>query len=368
MKWIKIISGISALLFMVTACGDNKNSSQQGQPEKYPTILLNNQNIVLESVYPVTIKGKEDIEIRPRIDGFIKDIYVDEGAIVKKGQSLFKIDSPLAEQSLTSAKASVESAKAQVSTAKTNVERLEPLAEKGIISDVQLKTAKDAYQTALAVQAQAEAALKNARATVDWTNVSSPVDGLVGAIPFRQGSLVNSSNILTTVANTSNVFAYFSLNEKELSMFLDNLEGSTQAEKIKNIPEIAMTLADGTAYEHPGKIETITGSVNSATGSAGFRAVFPNEQGKLRSGMSGKISIPRSVENVIVVPQKATYSQQNKTLIYLVQCDSVIQRAISVIPTPDSKSYVVTEGLQTGDRIVTEGVATLSQGKKISIE
>jgi len=368
MKLIKIFSGASALLLVMTSCGGDKQSSQEQAPQKYPTTIVSRQNVKLESGYPVTIKGKEDIEIRPRIDGFIDAIYVDEGSVVKKGQILFKINSPLSEQSLTSAQASLKSAQAQVNTAKVNVNRIRPLAEKGIVGNVQLETAEDSYQQALAGLAQAEATLKNAQATMGWTTVISPVDGLVGEIPFRQGSLVNSSNVLTTIANTSNVFAYFSLNEKELSTFMDNLEGNTQVEKIKNAPEITLTLADGTVYEHTGRIETVTGSVKITTGTAGFRAEFPNRESKLRSGISGKISIPRIINNAILVPQKATYAQQNKTIIYVVQGDSVVQRVISVLPTPDSKSYVVTDGLQDGERIVSDGIVTLNQGKKVSVE
>lgn len=368
MKLTKIVGGASLLILFATSCGSEKQNSHEQAPQKYPTLVVNRQDIKLESVYPVTVKGKEDIEIRPRIDGFIDAIYIDEGSVVRKGQALFKINSPQAEQSLTTAKASVQSAQAQVNIAKVDVNRIRPLAEKNIVSMVQLETAESTYQSALANLAQAEAALKNAQATMSWTNVTSPVDGLIGTIPFRQGSLVNSGNALTTVANTSNVFAYFSLNEKELSAFLDNLEGNTQAEKIRNAPDVILTLADGTMYEHSGKIETITGSINSTTGTASFRAEFPNKEGKLRSGISGRISIPKQIENAIVVPQKATYAQQNKTLIYLVQSDSVVQRVISVLPTPDSKSYVVTDGLKDGDRVVSDGIVTLSHGKKISIE
>lgn len=368
MKLTKIIGGTSVLLLVMSSCGGNKGNSEPQAPQKYPTAIVSRENVTLESVYPVTVKGKEDIEIRPRIDGFIDAIYIDEGSVVRKGQALFKINSPSAEQSLTSARAAVKSAQAQVNIAKVDVNRVRPLAEKNIVSVVQLETAESTYQSALASLSQAEATLKNAEATMGWTNVTSPVDGIVGSIPFRQGSLVSSSNVLTTVANTSNVFAYFSLNEKELSVFLNNLEGNTQAEKIRNAPEVTLTLADGTVYERTGRIETITGLVNTTTGTASFRAEFTNPEGKLRSGVSGRISIPKQIDNTIVVPQKATYAQQNKTLLYLVQNDSVVQKVIDVIPTPDGKSYVVTGGLQDGDRIVTDGIVTLTHGKKISVE
>jgi len=366
MKLTKIVCGASALILLTSSCGKQQTANQE-TVQKYPVAVVNQQNVELLSVYPATVKGQEDIEIRPRIDGFIDAIYVDEGSAVKKGQALFKINSPQAEQALTTAQAQVKSAQAQVNTARVNVNRIRPLAEKGIVGNVQLETAEDSYQTAMAALAQAEGALKNAQATMSWTNVTSPVDGLIGEIPYRQGSLVNASNVLTTVANTRNVYAYFSLNEKELSNYLNTLEGNTQAEKIKNAPAVILRLADGTEYEHKGKIETITGSINTTTGSANFRAEFPNKDGELRSGTSGNISIPRHLDNVIVIPQKATFAQQNKTLVYKVQGDSVIQKTVEVLPTPDGKGYVVMNGLNPGDKIVSDGIVTLSHGKKIAI-
>lgn len=366
MKSEKIVIGITTLL-LFASCGKKQDASQTEQLP-YPTEVLEEQTAELLSIYPVSIKGQEDIEIRPRIDGFIDAIYIDEGSVVRKGQSLFKINSPQAEQALTSAQASVKSAQARVNTAKVNVNRIKPLAEQGIVSNVQLETAEDSYQSAIADLEQMKATLKNAEATISWTNVTSPVDGFVGAIPFRQGSLVNSSNVLTTVANTNTIYAYFSLNEKELRSFLSGLEGNTQAEKIKNIPEVTLTLIDGTVYPEKGKIGTITGVLNVTTGSASFRAEFPNEHGELKSGTSGNISIPRILDNVFVIPQKATFPQQDKTLVYVVEGDSVMQRVVSVVGTPDGKGYAVTDGLKAGERIVMDGIATLSNGKKIQVQ
>jgi len=368
MKLGKIILSASTFMLVFSSCENQQNSTQTAASYAYPTLVVQMENTQLESVYPATIKGQEDIEIRPRIDGFVDAIYVDEGSVVKKGQALFKIDSPQAEQAFTSAEATLKSAQAQVNTAKVNVNRIRPLAEKGIVSNVQLETAEDSYQSALAGLAQAEAAVKNATATLGWTSVTSPVDGLVGSIPLRQGSLVNSANILTTIANTKNVFAYFSLNEKELSSFLQGLEGDTQAEKIKNTPDVTLILADGSTYPEKGRIETITGSINITTGSANFRVSFPNDNGQLRSGTSGKVSIPKEMSNVTVIPQKATFSQQDKTILFQVQGDSVVQKAVSVVPTPDGKNYVVTSGILAGERIVTDGIATLYHGKKISFQ
>lgn len=366
MKLEKIVLGV-VVLALFASCGRKQEAAQESQ-SVYPSVTLEAQDTELSDVYPVSIKGQEDIEIRPRIDGFIDDIYIDEGSVVKKGQRLFKINSPQTEQTLTTAQATVKSAQARVNTAKINVKRIKPLADQGIVSNVQLETAEDAYQSAIADMEQAQAVLKNAQETIGWMNVTAPVDGYVGAIPYRKGSLVNSSNVLTTIANTGNVFAYFSLNEKDLRSFLNNLEGNTQAEKLKNVPEVTLILADGTVYPEKGKIGTITGVLNITTGSASFRAEFPNKHGDLKSGTSGTISVPRKLSNVFVIPQKATFPQQDKILVYVVQGDSVIQRVISVVPTPDGKNYAVTDGLKVGEKIVTDGIATLSTGKKIQVQ
>lgn len=347
-----------------------KNNAQQTpfatDSQSYPTQVMNAGSVTMYTTYPVTIKGQEDIEIRPRVDGFIEDIFIDEGSAVKKGQVLFTINSPQSEQAVTSAKASVQSAQAKLDIAQLDVDRMRILADKNIISKVQLETYENQYKAAQAGVAEADAMLQQAQAALGWTHVSSPVDGMAGSIPYRIGSLVNSSNILTTVANTNNVFAYFSLNEKELMNLLRFYEGNSQAEKINNMPPITLILADGTVYPEKGNIETISGVVNTTTGSANFRAEFPNKRRALRSGTSGQIRIPRDLENVFDIPQKATFALLNKTMVYKVQGDSVVQTVISVESVGDGQHYAVTGGLQEGDIIVTDGIASLSNGKKIN--
>jgi len=287
---------------------------------------------------------------------------------VKKGQALFKINSPSAEQLLRTAQAAVESATAQKNTAQLNVDRFTPLAEQGIVSQVQLDTYKNAYLSALAALAQAQAQKTNAEAQISWTNVSSPVDGVVGSIAYRLGSLVNNGNVLTTVSSAQNVFAYFSLNEKDMVSLLDRLPGKNQAEKINNLPAVSFKMADGSIYNEKGKIKTITGLVDVTTGTVTLRAEFPNAKGMLRSGFSGNVIIPKDVNSAIVIPQKATFTRQDKYLTYKVQGDSVVSTLISVVPTPDGMSYVVTNGLSNGDRIVSDGIATLADGKKIIVK
>lgn len=351
---------------LLASCGKKQEETQKAPA--YETWVTSKQNTELQFSYPVTIKGTEDVEIRPRVEGFIKDIYVDEGSVVKKGQLLFTIDAPSTEKDLRTADAAVASAKAQLNTAKLNVDRIRPLAEKNIVSGVQLSTADNSYQAALANLEQAKAMLANARASRSWANVTSPVDGVVGTIAFRKGSFVNSTYVITSIANIGNVYAYFSLNEKDLNTFLKNLPGTSQAEKLKNTPPIKLILADGTEYSESGKIQTISGVVNVSTGSANFRVEFPNKAGQLRSGSSGKIIIPEQLSNVVVIPQGATFARQDKILVYKVQGDSVIQSVVSVIALPDGLNYAVTDGLSEGMRIVKSGVASLSNGAKITVK
>jgi len=348
-----LIVGI-ALVTLLAGCGKKKNAQVVEQVKSYPVSTLTSQDVELKSIFPAVIKGQEDIEIKPRIDGFIDAVYVDEGSIVRKGQALFKINSPSAIQSL-------ENTQAAYNTAKLDVERIRPLAEKGIISKVRLSTYENTF-------ASAQAALEQAKATLSWTTVTSPVDGVVGTIAYRIGSLVNNTYVLTTVSNTSNVIAYFSMNEKEFYEFMRNWDGNTQTEKIKSMPSVKLLLSDGSEYEESGRIQTISGVVDATTGAVNFRASFSNKQGLLRSGTSGKVVIPRILKGVLVIPQKATFNQQDKVLAYKVQGDSVLQKTIIVKPTPDGKNYAIIDGLVTGDKVVTDGIATLRNGKKIKVQ
>jgi membrane fusion protein (multidrug efflux system) len=351
----KFFIGAMSLMVILASC-KNKQAAQNpaDQIKSYPVITLSPQEVELQSVFPAVIKGQEDIDIKPRIDGFIDVVYVDEGSIVKKGQALFKINSPSSVQN-------IESAQANYNTAKLDLERMRPLADKGIISKVRISAYENTF-------ASAQAALNQAKASLGWTTVTSPVDGIVGTIAYRQGSLVNNTNVLTTVANTTNVIAYFSMNEKDLFEFMRIWNGNSQAEKIKNMPLVKLLLSDGSEYEEKGRIQTISGVVDASSGAVNFRASFPNKHGLLRSGTSGKVVIPRTLKNVLMIPQKATFSQQDKILVYKLQGDSVVQKVISVKPTPDAKNYAVIEGLENGDKIVTDGIVTLKNGKKIKVQ
>lgn len=354
MKYNNFIIRVMVLAILFVSCKNKQSESDQpAGTTSYQVITLLPEVVELQSVFPAVLKGQEDIDIKPRVDGFIEAVYVDEGANVRKGQSLFKINSPSSVKDL-------EEAQATYNTAKLDVERLRPLADKNIISHVQIES----YENTLTA---AEAALEQAKATLSWVTVTSPVNGVVGTISYRLGSLVDNSSVLTTVSNTTNVIAYFSMNEKELYEFMENWKGETKDEKIKNMGDVKFLLSNGREYEESGRIVTISGIIDQTSGTVNLRASFPNKNGLLISGTSGKVIVPKHLDEALVIPQKATFSQQDKTLVYKVQGDSVIQEAITVTSTPDGKNYVIRDGLESGDKIVSDDIMNLSNGQKIKI-
>jgi len=366
---------ILAASIIIASCGNkNDNSAQAGgapQVKEYKTLTLQPKTTTLYTDYPASIQGQQNIEIRPRVEGYIDKIFVDEGAVVKAGQPLFKINAPEYEQQVRTATASIKSAQASVSTAKLAVNKVKPLVEKGIISKYDLESAQYTYESALATLAQANAELVNAKVNLGYTTVTSPVNGVVGSIPFRLGSLVgsNTTEPLTTVSSIGNVFAYFAMNEKVLLDFTKSAEGSTLAQKIKQLPEVLLVLSDGTTYPEKGRIETVNGLINTETGSVNIRARFPNPKGIIRSGSSTIVRIPNEVKDVIIVPQSATFELQDKIFAVTVGKDGKTKNVnITKLENTAGNYYVVTEGLKAGDQIVLEGVAALKDGSEIKIQ
>jgi membrane fusion protein (multidrug efflux system) len=357
---------------LISSCGGKdekaaKAAAAANQVKPYKVLQIQPTDATLNTDFPASIQGQQNIEIRPRVDGYIEQIYVDEGAVVKAGQLLFKINAPQFEQEVRTATASIKSAEAEVSTAKMAVTKVKPLVEKDIISKYELESAEYNYQAALARLAQAGAALANARTNLGYTSVRSPVNGVVGSIPFRLGSLVSGSNAepLTTVSSIGNVYAYFAFNEKMLLEFNKDTKGSF-ADRIKQLPQVSLVLADGSLYEHKGRIQTVNGLINTATGSVNVRANFPNPNGLIRSGSSATVRIPTQVKDGILVPQSATFELQDKRFAAVVGADSITRNVqIMIRQNTAGLFFVVDKGLKPGDRIVLEGVSNLKDGTKI---
>jgi len=352
--------GIAAIACMSTSCGGDKQQQAGAVPQQVETMTVALGSTELNASYPATIKGKTDVEIRPQVSGFITRVLVDEGQRVHKGQALFEIDKVQYESAVRSAEALVASAKAQVSSARLTADNKRKLFEKNIISDYEYQTATLTLQSAEASLNQAKAQLVNARKNLSYATVVSPSDGIVGSIPNREGSLASPSSAqpLTTVSDNSKVYAYFSLNEKDMIEMTKNGTRTLQA-AISEMPEVKLRLSDGTMYPLTGKVSTVSGVLDASTGTATVRALFDNTNGMLRSGSTGNILIPQQTSNVILIPQKATYEVQDMKYVYVVNDSSIAHaRIVKVDPISDGSQYVVRDGLKVGEVIVTEGVGT----------
>lgn len=318
--------------------------------------------------FPATIQGQQNVEIRPKVDGFIQRIFVDEGATVRKGQPLFQLRNPQYEAAVRSASSAVKIAEADVLTAEMNVEEVKPLVEKNILSPYELKSKEYALQSKKASLASANADLVNAQVNVSYTFLTSPSDGVIGSIPYKTGSLVSSTsaNPLTTVYNTKNVYAYFSLNEKQVLSFLRAVKGNSIQDKLATMPDATLILADGSEYPARGRVLTASGLISTETGSASFRATFPNMLGLIRSGSSATIKLPVHLDTAILIPQIATYDLQGKKFVYAItDKDSTVSTAIQVSGNPIGNFYLVESGLKKGDNIVLEGVGNLREGTRV---
>lgn len=367
---IKLLSIITVFILLVlTSCNSERKNPNASADQilDYKVLTLSTQTATLNSNYPATIEGEQNIEIRPKIDGFIEAIYVDEGAVVRQGQHLFKINAPQYEQEVRTGKAAIEIAQASVNSARMDVDKVRPLVEKGIISKYELESAEFNLQAKEAQLAQAKATLANANTNLGYTLITSPVNGVIGTLPYKIGSLVNSNTPLplTTVSNIANIYAYFSINEKQLLEFSNNSGKSFQTE-LSSLPPVSLLLADGSLFSHKGKIDATSGAINTATGSIRVRATFPNPDNMVRSGSSGVVVIPLTIDSAIIIPQKVTYEIQGTKFVYVVGEDNTVSsRAIKVMDNNDGHFYVVTEGLTKGDKIVMEGLGTLRDGVTI---
>lgn len=353
-----------AIALTIISCGNDKNSQANTAPPpaNYQVFKLSPMTAVMQTEYPATLQGQQNIEIRPKIDGYIDKIYIDEGATVKKGQLLFRISAPQYQQDVNTASASISSAAADVKAAELQMKKTKSLVDQEIISKFELESAEYTLQARKAALSQAQASLSNARTNLGYANVVSPVDGVVGTIPYRLGSLVNGTTPmpLTTVSSIGNVYAYFSLNEKQLLEFSRQYTGNTLAAKLKQLPEVTLKLADGTEYPEKGRVETIAGLINTQTGSASFRATFPNPVGLLRSGGSAVVSIPVTANDALVVPQRSTYELQGKRFVYKVnEKNQVISSEITIETLAAGQYFVVTGGLKAGDVVVYESTSSL---------
>lgn len=372
-----VILSIAAL--SLVAC--KKEAPKQDGAKPYPVVKVEEKNIVGYQTFPATIQGRVNNDVRAKIQGYITQVLVDEGQYVTKGQPLFRLETNILTENAAASKAgigaaesNIAAAQAAVNAANVEVNKLKPLVQKNIISNVQLQTAQAnlaqaqaQLQQARAGKSQAVANYKGVAANIDYSVIRAPISGVIGKLPLKVGSLVGPTDQtpLTTISDTSELYAYFSMNEKEYFDFLEKSPGATLAEKIKNLPMVELQLANGSIYSEKGKIEAITGQIDATTGTIQFRVSFTNPQKLLSNGNSGSIRLPKSYDNVLVVPESATYEQQGIVYVYKVdKGDTARNVVINVIDRIDNLA-LVKSGINKNETIIAAGIGGLKPGTAV---
>ncbi len=370
---------LSVAALSLTAC--KKEAPKQDGPKTYPVVNVETKNIVGYQTFPASIEGRVNNEVRAKIQGYITQVLVDEGQYVTKGQPLFRLETNILTENAAASKAgigaaesNIAAAQAAVSAANVEVNKLKPLVQKNIISNVQLQTAQAnlaqaqaQVQQAKAARSQAVANYKGVAANIDYSVIRAPISGVIGKLPLKVGSLVGPTDqtALTTISDTSGIYAYFSMNEKEYFDFLEKSKGATMPEKIKNLPMVELQLANGSLYPEKGRIEAITGQIDPTTGTIQFRVSFTNAQKLLSNGNSGTIRLPKAYDNVLVVPESATYEQQGIVYVYKVdKGDTARNVVINVIDRIENMA-LIKSGVNKGETIVAAGIGALKPGTAV---
>ena len=355
---------VAAAAALLVSCGDK--GAMTGD-NSYPVQTVSPQSATLQSTYPAVIRGIQDVEIRPKVSGFITKVCVKEGQSVKAGQLLFVIDNVTYEAAVRQAQAAVNTASASLNTAKLTYENSKKLFANKVIGSYEMQSAQNSYESAEAQLAQAKAALASAKENLNFCYVKSPANGVIGTLPYKVGALVSGSSAqpLTTVSDISTMEVYFSMNEKEM-LELSKTAGG-MADAISNYPPVHLQLADGTTYQHEGKVAKVSGVIDQATGSVQMIAQFPNPEHLLKSGGSGSVLVKHTNKAAVVIPKSCAVELQNKLFIYVLGSDNKVKYTeITVEPQNDGVNYIVTGGLKPGDKYVTNGITKLTDGAAIT--
>ena len=361
MKKLFLYTEIGCLL-LATSCSNTPHTAETG---RYNTMTMTAESRTLNQNYTAVITGRQCVEIRPQVSGTITEVCIEEGAKVTKGQTLFIIDQVPYKAALQTAVANVKSAEAAVATARMTASSKEEVFNEHVVSAFDLQTARNQLLEAEAALEQAQAAEISARNDLSYTEVKSPVNGVASMIPYRVGALVDASitTPLATVSDDGEMYVYFSMTENQvLSLIREN---GTLEEAMKQMPEVELRLSDGLMYAHKGKIDAMSGTIDTGTGSVSLRATFPNPERMLRNGGSGTVVFPYQMDNVLVVPQEAIYEIQDKIFVYRVTDGKATSTPVTVFPVDNGKEYIIEQGLKAGDVIVAEGAGLLQEGTLI---
>jgi len=367
-KYVFVSAILIAAAVYFSSCNQAQGTQTAPPPQALPVLPINGSDATTYLTYSASIEGKTNVEIRPQVSGYLDKIYVEEGAYVTAGQPLFKINDRPYDAQLHNSQANIEAAKANMEKAAIEVNRLQPLVENKVISDVQLKAAQAAYDAAKAQVSQAEAESNNAGINLGYTLVKAPVSGYIGRIPFKVGALVGKGEAqpLTVVSDVKEMYAYFGISESDFLKFTSQVPGKSINEKIKALPPVELQLADKSIYGSKGKIELMEGQFDRNIGAITFRATFPNNEGLLRSGITGQVRIPQVNSGLLSVPQTSTYEIQDRVFVFaLGDSNKVTSKQLHIIGKT-TNYYLVDKGVQAGDKIVFAGMDRLQDGAVIT--
>ena len=361
------LSSLLAGSLLLAGCAEQQAPQQALAPPALPVEAVHSGIETTYQDYPASIEGVVNVEIRPQVAGMLERILVDEGAAVRKGQPLFKInDAPFREQ-LNNALAAQQAAAGSVVSAQVEVDRFAPLVQNKVVSEVQLQTAQAALTVAKANLQRAKAAVSSARINMGYTTITAPVSGYLGRLQTKQGSLVGPTDAqaLTQLSDVHEVHTYFSLGEDDFITFRKQYAGQTLQDKLTHLLPVALVLADQSTYPTKGKVDMVDGQFDKTTGAVTLRATFPNANGLLRSGNTGTIRLALAHPNVLLVPTAATVELQDRVFVYAVGDSNRVSRQAITIQGKSGANYLVSEGVKNGDRIVLQGLDHLQEGQII---
>lgn len=342
---------------VITGCAA-KGSSEEIKAVEMPVLEVVVKDTTLHLDYVTSIEAVKNVEIRTRVQGFIKKIFVDEGAEVKKGQPLFLLDDRELAIVVAKAKANYKNAVAEAKTIEVELERVKKLLEKKVISVTELDMTQAKLKAAQAKVEVAATEQHDADAKLSYTFIRSPFDGIIDRIPLKAGSLVGEGALLTTISDNKDVFAYFTVSENDYLSYKKQSPDS-----INN--HVELLLSDGSLYEHAGKIETVDGEFDEMTGSIAFRARFPNPAKLLRHGASGKVRLTEPAKEALIIPQKSVFEVQDKNYVFVLDEENNVRMQNIIPQTRLSQYYIIKDGLKTGDKIVYEGVQNIKEGVRV---
>jgi membrane fusion protein (multidrug efflux system) len=352
------------------SCSSKQATVTAPPPPSLPVASVVSGTQTTYQEYPASVEGTVNVEVRPQVSGALDKVFVDEGAFVKAGQPIFKINDLPYRAALNNSLANLHSAIASQGNAQLEIDKLTPLVANKVVSEYQLKTAKAAYQVAKANIESAKANVSTAQINLGYTLIKAPVSGYIGRLIKKQGSLVSPQDVeaLTQLSDVHNVHVYFSLGEKDFVSFKEQYPGETLKDKLKRLPAVSLLLADGSEYAKQGKIDVIDGQFDKTTGAITVRASFANPQGLLRSGNTGKVRLSLKHTNAIIIPESATIEMQDKVFVFALADSNKVKKVPIKIVGKSGTNYLVNEGVKAGDQIVLSGIDHLQEGTVIHPE